>query len=454
MQLFIHLTGATPIIQTTVLTNFPVKFFAILIILAVAMPRNLASQNGTCNNSVVFCSTNAIQYNAGVNTGNGEPGPCYSCLGSTPNPAWFYMQMQNNGDVTIKIESSPPRDIDFCLWGPFDHPTTPCVAGLTCDKVEDCSYAGGTAPEYADITGGIAGEFYILILTNFSNQPTEVTFFQSGGSGLLNCNIVFECSVVAISTIPTACNPANNTYNVSGQIIFTNPPSTGTLTISDNTGASQVFTPPFTSPRPYTLSNIPCDGATHTITASFSANATCNKTVTYTAPEALCPIASIKGGGEACNGSTVPVIIDLAGLPPFNFTYAIDGISQPEITAFPGPSPYIVNAGISGTYTLVSVSNSLCAGTTGGSATVTIHPLPVVDFGPDLDVCPGTVITLDAGPGYKSYTWSTGAVTPTINTSVPGTYSVTVSDFNNCQGGDAINIIHNPVPVAVPIKHN
>ena len=425
------------------------------LILAVVFSQFLYSQtNNVCNNSVVFCSTNAIQYNAGVNAGNGEPGPCYSCLGNEPNPAWFYMQMQNNGDVTIKIESSPPRDIDFCLWGPFDHPTTPCVAGLTCDKVEDCSYAGGTAPEYADITGGIAGEFYILILTNWSNQPAEVTFFQSGGTGLLNCNIVFECSVVAISAAPTACNPATNTYNVSGQIIFTNPPNTGILTISDNSGASQSFTPPFTSPKNYTLTNIPCNGATHTLTAGFSANTNCNKTVTYSAPEALCPVASIKGGGEACQGTTVPVIIDLSGYPPYDITYAINGIHQPAVIGFPGPSPYIIQASEPGNYTLVSVSNAICNGTVSGSANVSFYPLPAVNLGPDVEVCSGTALVLDAGPGYKSYLWNTGTSTQTLQVSTPGTFSVSVMDFNNCEGGDTLTILHSPVPSAVPIRHN
>jgi hypothetical protein len=133
------------------------------------------------------------------------------------------MQMQNNGDVTIKIDSNPPRDIDFCLWGPFDHPTTPCVAGLTQDKVEDCSYAGGTDPEYADITDGITGEFYILLLTNYSNQPTEVTFQQTGGNGMSFAKL---CSFVPLLLLccSSECNPYSYTFSVSGQIIFSTRP--------------------------------------------------------------------------------------------------------------------------------------------------------------------------------------------------------------------------------------
>ncbi|MGC8864819.1 MAG: hypothetical protein ACP5O2_03755 [Bacteroidales bacterium] len=395
-----------------------------------------------------------MSYAAGVNAGTAQSGPYYACLSTQPNPAWFYMQMQNNGDVTIKIESSPPRDIDFCLWGPFEHPTTPCEGGLTADKVEDCSYAGGTSPEYADITGGIAGEFYILVLTNFSNQPTEVTFYQTSGNGQLNCNIVFNCSIVAMSANTTSCDPTNNTYSVSGQIIFTNPPSTGILTISDNSGVVQTFTPPFTSPKAYTLSNIPCDGALHTLTASFSANAGCTNTQTYSAPQALCPVATMGGGGDVCQGNSINIEVELSGLPPFNITYAIDGIPQPTISNYSGPSPLIIPVTQSGTYTLVNVTNNVCPGTWGGQAIVNILPLPTVNLGPDRDICQGETSILDAGPGFKNYIWNTGSTSQTLPVNSTGIYSVTVTDLNGCQNSDQIQVTFHDLPAPIIIKHN
>lgn len=414
---------------------------------------SLQAQNNLCENSLVFCSTDVISYAAGVNAGTAQSGAYYSCLYSQPNPAWFYMQMQNNGNVTIKITSNPPRDIDFCLWGPFDHPTTPCVAGLTENKVEDCSYAGGTGPEYADITDGIIGEFYILVLTNYSNQPTEVTFQQTAGEGLLNCNIVFDCSIVAISAVPTACNPSTNTYNVSGQIIFTNPPSTGSLIISDNNGVNQTFSAPFTSPQSYTLNNIPCNGNIHTLNVNFSDNLDCNNSTTYLAPEALCPIAKLKGGGEVCQGDSIPLFIELMGEPPFDFVYAIDNIPQPVITNYSGPSPYILQAHTSGTYSLVSVSNNLCTGNVSGTANVWFHPLPIIDLGPNTGFCSTYSISIDAGSGFKSYLWSTGASSQVINVTQGGSYQVTVTDWNNCSNSDSIQVIEHPLPSPLQIKH-
>ncbi|MDO9512398.1 MAG: hypothetical protein Q7J34_11610 [Bacteroidales bacterium] len=429
-----------------------------LFVALFCLPFVASSQNSTCNTSSVFCSANTITYPAGVGTGSAPAGPCYQCLSTRPNPAWFYMQMQNNGNVTIKIESSnPPRDIDFILWGPFDNPTSPCLAGLTCDKVEDCSYSGAST-EYADITGGLAGEFYILMITNYSNQATTITFSQTNleapGAGGLNCNIVFECTVVDIFTSVSDCNSTNNTYTVSGHINFTNPPTTGTLMITDNSGISQIFYPPFTSPRTYSLSGIPCDGLAHQLTATFSANDLCTRIESYNAPTSLCANAIIKGGGDACAGTPVPVTITMTGgPPPYTFTYAINGINQPPVINYNSTSPYIINATTEGTYTLVSVTNGTCSGVLNGSAVVGQWPLPVINLNNEYTACQGTPIMLDAGPGFIQYNWNTGAITQSIFATLPGSYSVTVKNNLNCLSTKNINIIHHLLPGSLNIRH-
>ena len=69
---------------------------------------------------------------------------------------------------------------------------------------------------------------------------------------------------------------------------------------------------------------------------------------------------------------------------------------------------------------------------------------PQVDLGNDTTVCS---ITLDAGAGYDSYTWSpTGEVTPTIEVLTTGVYEVTVVDANGCTGMDQVGITVNPIP--------
>jgi hypothetical protein len=69
-----------------------------------------------------------------------------------------------------------------------------------------------------------------------------------------------------------------------------------------------------------------------------------------------------------------------------------------------------------------------------GSATdlITIGNLaPIqVNLGPDRGICSGESVTLNAGTSNASYSWSTGANTPSITVSNPGTYSVNVN--NGC----------------------
>lgn len=65
-------------------------------------------------------------------------------------------------------------------------------------------------------------------------------------------------------------------------------------------------------------------------------------------------------------------------------------------------------------------------------------------LGPDISFCPGTTVTLDAGPGMTSYLWNTGATTQSIVVSTPGTYSVTVTQ-ELCVLSDTIQLSHYPV---------
>jgi hypothetical protein len=54
---------------------------------------------------------------------------------------------------------------------------------------------------------------------------------------------------------------------------------------------------------------------------------------------------------------------------------------------------------------------------------------------------------LAADPGFSSYLWSPGGeTTQTIQVTASGTYSVTVTDANGCQGSDSIEVLMNPSP--------
>jgi len=66
---------------------------------------------------------------------------------------------------------------------------------------------------------------------------------------------------------------------------------------------------------------------------------------------------------------------------------------------------------------------------------------PIVNLGRDSVYCTGIIASMIAGanPDYQ-YQWSTGDLTSNVNTSIPGAYTVTVSDMAGCFTIDSIAI--------------
>jgi hypothetical protein len=166
--------------------------YTLLILILGFLPELLHAQlrdgqNYTCETALPFCTGTQYAFPAAVNAGEGEAGPCYNCLINTPNPAWYYLRIANPGNIIIKMLSQPPRDIDFCCWGPFDSPQ--CCGQLTCDKVISCNY-GGSSAKYCTIPNGLTGQYYMLVVTNISNLPCNIIFTQTDGTGSTDCSIL------------------------------------------------------------------------------------------------------------------------------------------------------------------------------------------------------------------------------------------------------------------------
>ncbi|MAZ93359.1 MAG: hypothetical protein CMF58_02990 [Lentimicrobiaceae bacterium] len=161
----------------------------VLIIIILGFTITSFGQAGTCEQSDPFCTSNIYTFPAGVNTGSAQSGPYYGCLGSTPNPAWYHMKIAIEGNINIFMYTTPSKDIDFICWGPFNDPIAPCASSLTANKMVDCSYSPSTT-ETCNIPYGQVGEYYILLITNYSNQACNITFEKQSGTGETDCTIV------------------------------------------------------------------------------------------------------------------------------------------------------------------------------------------------------------------------------------------------------------------------
>lgn len=147
----------------------------------------LQAQGNSCAAAEPFCSNSGIAFPAGVNQPPATPGNNYGCLGSQPNPAWYYLQIDQPGNIDILLTNSNAVDVDFILYGPFASLATATAQcgglgnGGASGAIADCSFSG-SAIENINIVGGVTGQVYILLITNFSNSPTQITANQNGGT--------------------------------------------------------------------------------------------------------------------------------------------------------------------------------------------------------------------------------------------------------------------------------
>ncbi len=101
-----------------------------------------------------------------------------------------------------------------------------------------------------------------------------------------------------------------------------------------------------------------------------------------------------------------------------------------------------------GTATLVTTAFSRCAvGTDTLLIQVFENNTPVLELGPDIQICDNGVHVLDAGPGFQRYRWNDGSIEQTLTSLFPGTYWVDAWDICDNKQSDTILISVLPATV-------
>ncbi|KAF2506472.1 hypothetical protein E0W72_12620, partial [Flavobacterium arcticum] len=182
------------------------KKYLVLILLVFSTVATFAQSN-TAPEMDPFCAGGStLTFDNTTNSPPADPDSAadsYGCLGSEPNPAWFYMQIGESGDLEFTLSQTSNTgngiDVDFILWGPFGGP--PPIYGpsnLNDGTTVDCSYSG-SATESVSIPDAITGQYYVILITNFSNQPGQINLTQTNtgdaGAGSTNCDIVCPLSL-------------------------------------------------------------------------------------------------------------------------------------------------------------------------------------------------------------------------------------------------------------------
>ncbi len=265
-----------------------------------------------------------------------------------------------------------------------------------------------------------------------ATTPAQVTaqiiLYETGEIEMHNTSILSSSDVMtqgvengtgAFATVvpgrnATSFTAANDAFRFTPAINYTYNWQPGNLN-----GATQTVNP--TANTTYTVSVADGSGCTETFAAPL---------VTVT------PLNVIIGGSATfCAGGSTT--LDAGSYATYNWS---TGATTRTI---------IVNT--AGSYSVSVTNASGCNGT--GSITTNISSNLTPAISGNLSICSGSTNIIDAGVGYTTYNWSTGATTQTIIVSTPGTFTVIVSNGAGCTGSASVTTSINSIP-SPPITGN
>jgi gliding motility-associated-like protein len=419
------------------------------------------SQGNSCANADPFCTQAGANFPASVNT-TAQSGPNYGCLATQPNPAWYYLQIGTSGNITIGLTNNAGGgsavDIDFALWGPFTSATGGCLP--TANPI-DCSY-DPQASETVQINNAVVGQFYLLLITNYANVPTNINAAQTGGGGATDCSILLPCDITGLTANLTGCSSSPTyTFSSSGTVTFTDPPTTGQLIVTNCSGQQQVFNPPFGTSVNYNFTNTPSNGQNCNITASFTDASACTMTTPILTPS---PIISLTADCNSGGGGLSGLVTFQNGHPGANLIIqASDGVNTVQ-TSIPMPASSPQNYSLTGLSTtnlnytltyyfsdnpncpLTQTVNCACATFSLNNVATTNETCP--------NSCNGT-ITISA-PGANQFSINNGTTfqaTNQFNNLCAGTYTAVATDINGCSANQVVTIT-SPSPLTATISGN
>ena len=107
-----------------------------------------------------------------------------------------------------------------------------------------------------------------------------------------------------------------------------------------------------------------------------------------------------------------------------------------------------ITVSVSGNYTVISTDSTGKMDTISRFISAFQNPQPT--FGGAPFICPNRSVTVFVEQNCRNYRWSNGDTIAQLNTSIIGTFSVTITDFNGCIGSGSVDI-KDGSPTALPL---
>ncbi|WP_415580454.1 fibronectin type III domain-containing protein, partial [Flavobacterium longum] len=399
-----------------------------------------------CENASNACSNTQYTNTTGV-TNLGQIG----CLFTSPNPRFFIIEIIQNGPINYFIQQSttpggpPDLDVDYVAWGPFTDPDVMCngiplngavpLTGLT----TGCSYSAAPTETF-NIANGQIGQFYVLLVTNFSDDPGYITMTQTNanqpGAGEMACCPEANFTYPSNSYCTTDANPTPTVVTGSLLGTFSALPA-GLVFVDTATGQIDLAA---SAPGVYVVRNTlvadeSCDERYFDFTITISAPV--NATISYPAPAAY------------CSSDTNLIPINFSGTTGGNYSASPFGLFIDPLTGTVNPS-----LSAAGVYTVSY--NILSAGACAAvqpTTTIEIIAAPNVGDIADVTVCDSYTLPALTVGNYYDGPGGTGTMYNANDVISSSMTMYVYATNNNCTDEDSFAIVINATPVLDPVSN-
>ncbi|HOY04022.1 MAG TPA: T9SS type A sorting domain-containing protein, partial [Saprospiraceae bacterium] len=357
--------------------------------------------------------------------------------------------------VTVTGGTAPACDITGDCTLPCNGQPT-----LLCAPAGCANYLWSTGATTSCISVTTPGN-YCVTVTNANGCSSVCSRIVTGGS-VLNCDITGNC-VLPCSGEPTLlCAPPGcasywwNTGATTACIIVTTP-GNYCVTVTNANGCSSVCSRIVTAGWATNCEitgncTLPCSGEPTLLCAPagcasywWNTGATTPCIIVSTPGNYCVTVTNANGCSSVCSR-----IVDAGTVPDCHISgdSVLSCNGQPTLLCAPsGCISYLWNTGATTSCVIASEPGNYCVtvtytnGCTASVCTVVSQEdIPVCSITGDTTLANGDPSLLCAPSGFAHYLWSTGDTTSCIIASLPGSYSVTVTNATGCSGVCSIDV--------------
>ncbi|WP_445458170.1 T9SS type A sorting domain-containing protein [Flavobacterium sp. HNIBRBA15423] len=366
----------------------------------------------SCANANSLCSSLGTPFASTVNMGSqGSTG----CLGSTPNPTWFHFPVSQSGTLNfvIKQGNNAPdynnHDVDYIIYGPFTDESIGCSQyGDT--NIVACSYSA-SAIEYPIISNAQVGEYYLLMVTNFSNNQGLISIdLLPSSTGAIDC-----AGISFVSFLDSNANGMKDTGEINfplGNLIYEKNNSGIVHNISNPNGVFNIYDANVSNTYDASFNVLP-DFVTYynVTTSSYSALNPSSGLTTY-----YFPVTSSQNYEDV----SVVVIPTNQPRPGFNYTNKVIYANLSSQTVSSGTITYTKPSAVS-----ITTTTPITTATANGFTYNYTNLLPFEWRTIDVEMLVPTVPTVNGG----DYLNSSASISPISNDITPNNNDFTLTEL-------------------------